>query len=124
MSNPYEILFFFVILFQFANGATVVLRIKAIDNHKERLFVCKVGKTAKVKEKTAIENIDDKVKSPLNYTGGKYKLLNQIIPIFPNDLDLFVDLFSFCKFYYIENHHFLLCRNFPSFFRFKFFKQK
>lgn len=65
-----------------------------IDNHKERLFVCKVGKTTKVKEKLVIDNIEDKVKSPLNYTGGKYKLLNQIIPIFPNDLDLFVDLFS------------------------------
>lgn len=65
-----------------------------IDNHKERLFVCKVGKVSKAKEKITEKNIVDKVKSPLNYTGGKYKLLNQIIPIFPNNLDLFVDLFS------------------------------
>ena len=64
-----------------------------IDNHKERLFVCKVGKNTKKKEKAVAPNID-KVKSPLNYTGGKYKILNQIIPIFPNDLDLFVDMFS------------------------------
>lgn len=64
-----------------------------IDNHKERLFVCKVGKVTKQKIKKAITNID-KVKSPLNYTGGKYKILNQIIPIFPKNLDLFVDLFS------------------------------
>ncbi len=64
-----------------------------IDNHKERLFVCKVGKNTKRKEKVVAPNID-KVKSPLNYTGGKYKILNQIIPIFPNDLDLFVDMFS------------------------------
>ncbi len=34
------------------------------------------------------------IKSPLNYVGGKYKLLPQIIPLFPNDIDLFVDLFS------------------------------
>ena len=33
------------------------------------------------------------IKSPLNYTGGKYKLLNQIIPLFPSDIDIFVDLF-------------------------------
>ncbi len=65
-----------------------------IENHKERLFVCKVGKTMKVKEKVSDNVCIDKVKSPLNYTGGKYKLLNQIIPIFPNDLDLFIDLFS------------------------------
>lgn len=65
-----------------------------IDNHKERLFICKVGKISKTKEKITEKNIADKVKSPLNYTGGKYKLLNQIIPIFPKDLDLFVDLFS------------------------------
>lgn len=34
------------------------------------------------------------IKSPLNYIGGKYKLLPQIIPIFPNHVDTFVDLFS------------------------------
>lgn len=34
------------------------------------------------------------VKSPLNYTGGKYKLLPQIIPLFPNKIDgVFIDLF-------------------------------
>lgn len=64
-----------------------------IENHKERLFVCKVGKITKSRKKKAIV-YEDKVKSPLNYTGGKYKILNQIIPIFPKNLDLFVDLFS------------------------------
>lgn len=34
------------------------------------------------------------VQSPLNYTGGKYKLLKQIIPLFPKDIDIFVDLFG------------------------------
>lgn len=33
------------------------------------------------------------VQSPLNYTGGKYKLLPQILPLFPKDIDTFVDLF-------------------------------
>ena len=72
---------------QFNSGKT------HIDDHKERLFICKVGKVTKEKAKKVVANID-KVKSPLNYTGGKYKILNQIIPIFPENLDLFVDLFS------------------------------
>ena len=29
----------------------------------------------------------------MNYTGGKYKLLNTIIPAFPEKVDKFVDLF-------------------------------
>ena len=33
------------------------------------------------------------IKSPLNYVGGKYKLLKQLIPLFPNNIDTFVDLF-------------------------------
>lgn len=33
------------------------------------------------------------IQSPLNYTGGKFKLLPQIIPLFPDNIDLFVDLF-------------------------------
>lgn len=34
------------------------------------------------------------IKSPLNYIGGKYKLLKQIIPLFPQTpINLFVDLF-------------------------------
>jgi DNA adenine methylase len=34
------------------------------------------------------------VKSPLNYTGGKYKLLSQILKFFPKEIDTFVDLFG------------------------------
>ena len=34
------------------------------------------------------------IKSPLNYTGGKYKLLPQILPYFPNDINTFIDLFA------------------------------
>lgn len=33
------------------------------------------------------------IQSPLNYTGGKYKLLPQILPLFPENIDGFVDLF-------------------------------
>lgn len=34
------------------------------------------------------------IKSPLNYVGGKYKLLSQIITLFPSDIKTFVDLFG------------------------------
>lgn len=34
------------------------------------------------------------LKSPLNYIGGKYKLLPQILPLFPKNINTFVDLFS------------------------------
>lgn len=72
---------------QFTTGKTDV------QNHKERLFVCKVGKVALTKKEKLV-TLTEKVKSPLNYTGGKFKLLDQILPIFPDEIDLFVDLFS------------------------------
>lgn len=34
------------------------------------------------------------IKSPLNYIGGKYKILPQILPLFPKDINRFVDLFA------------------------------
>ena len=33
------------------------------------------------------------IQSPLNYTGGKYKLLPQILPYFPTNINTFIDLF-------------------------------
>lgn len=54
-----------------------------IDEHEERLFLC----TCKHSPKRVI------IQSPLNYTGGKFKLLNQILPHFPKQIDKFVDLF-------------------------------
>lgn len=33
------------------------------------------------------------IKSPINYSGGKYRLLKQIIPLFPTNINTFVDLF-------------------------------
>jgi DNA adenine methylase len=34
------------------------------------------------------------IKSPLNYIGGKHKILSQIIPLFPKNIKCFVDLFA------------------------------
>jgi DNA adenine methylase len=38
--------------------------------------------------------VSDFIKSPLNYIGGKYKILPQIFPIFPKDVTRFIDLFA------------------------------
>lgn len=34
------------------------------------------------------------IKSPMNYTGGKYKILGSILPYFPENIECFVDLFA------------------------------
>lgn len=34
------------------------------------------------------------IKSPLNYTGGKYKILDMIMPCFPREINTFVDIFG------------------------------
>lgn len=38
-------------------------------------------------------NKENLIKSPLNYIGGKFKLLPQILPRFPDNINTFVDLF-------------------------------
>ena len=53
-----------------------------IKENKERIFLC----TCFAEEKEVIP-------SALNYTGGKYKLLPQIMPLFPKDIDIAYDLF-------------------------------
>ena len=34
------------------------------------------------------------IKSPINYAGGKYRLLKKIIPLFPDKISTIVDLFG------------------------------
>lgn len=53
-----------------------------IKENQERLFLC-----------TCYEKEKEIIPSALNYTGGKYKLLSQILPLFPKDADNIVDLF-------------------------------
>lgn len=60
-----------------------------INDHKEILYLCK---TYKYLEKQG--EIKPNVASPINYTGGKYKLLSQIKPKFPKDITTMVDLFA------------------------------
>lgn len=53
-----------------------------IQANQERLFLCICNNERK-----------EVIPSALNYTGGKYKLLSQILPLFPKDADQVVDLF-------------------------------
>lgn len=39
-------------------------------------------------------NPKELIKSPLNYVGGKYKLLPQILPLFPDNINTFYDVFG------------------------------
>lgn len=68
------------------------------DDLKERIFLCKVNVTTKTqKSVVASKNNPVKtgfVKSPLNYTGGKHKLLPQITKLFPDEINVFYDVFS------------------------------
>ncbi len=41
-----------------------------------------------------IKKVSKQTKSPLNYIGGKGKLLPQILPFFPENINIFVDLFA------------------------------
>ncbi|MDK7859437.1 DNA adenine methylase, partial [Klebsiella pneumoniae] len=57
---------------------------KKTINGKMEKKGCSIWKTSK----------KEYIKSPLNYIGGKYRILNQIMPLFPKDIKTFVDLFS------------------------------
>lgn len=68
------------------------------DDLKERIFLCKIDVETKANSKIIASKNNPVqsgfVKSPLNYTGGKHKLLPQITKLFPNDIKTFYDLFS------------------------------
>lgn len=61
--------------------------IQEYKSKKSEMYKCKINKYKGKQKKKYI-------KSPLNYIGGKYKLLNQIIPMFPERIETFVDLFA------------------------------
>ena len=68
------------------------------DDLKERIFLCKVDVGSKTNKKIIASKNNPVqsgfVKSPLNYTGGKHKLLPQITKLFPKDIDTFYDVFA------------------------------
>ena len=64
-----------------------------IDNHKERLFLCEVCEQENEEPSYNANIISEFAKSPLNYVGGKYKLLNQLTKKIPSEVNTFVDYF-------------------------------
>ena len=63
-----------------------------LDDHKERIFLCKVNRRRRKKQEIIkIEEKQELVKSPMNYVGGKYRLLPQLLELFPKNIDHFVD---------------------------------
>ncbi len=50
------------------------------QDNEERIFFCECG-------------MPQLIASPLNYTGGKYRILPQLLEAFPSEIDTFVDLF-------------------------------
>lgn len=41
-----------------------------------------------------MKSLNEYYKNPFNYIGAKYKLLSQILPLFPNNITTFVDMFG------------------------------
>lgn len=74
----------FELLFYFQPKRATLISTKGTDN-------AVLNKTTSLKK---ISRSNGYIKSPLNYIGGKYKLLPQLIPLFPKEIDTFVDLFS------------------------------
>lgn len=68
------------------------------DDLKERIFLCQVS-VADRTQKSVIASKKNPItsgfiKSPLNYTGGKHKLLPQITKLFPDEIRTFYDVFA------------------------------
>lgn len=57
-----------------------------IKNHKEILFITEVGKSAQTKKNSI-------VRSPFFYVGDKYKLMKQLLPLFPKDIETYFEPF-------------------------------
>ena len=76
------------------------------DKHQEYLFYVENKKiklkTEQIQQTKKVINTDVNIpyiskkfiKSPLNYIGGKYKLLPQLIKLFPSNINTFIDLFA------------------------------
>lgn len=68
----------------------------SVKNHEELLFVCKVDEKAKEDNPflSKVDQLPKYIKSPMNYTGGKYKILDQITSYFPQNINRFYDIFG------------------------------
>lgn len=80
-NDVYELLFYF--------------QPKSFDRSEQKILVKGYKKNdSKVDSNKSIVSPKGFIKSPLNYVGGKYKLLPQIFPYFPDNIHTFIDMFS------------------------------
>ncbi|MTB63129.1 Dam family site-specific DNA-(adenine-N6)-methyltransferase [Streptococcus uberis] len=59
-----------------------------IKNHKEILYLCETKDYVSSKKQSNV------IKSAINYTGGKFKLIPQLLPLFPKNINTFYDVFA------------------------------
>lgn len=59
-----------------------------IEGNEERVFLCRV------RDRKKKSTSDDYIASPLNYVGGKGRIIHELLDAFPKEMDTFVDLFS------------------------------
>lgn len=59
-----------------------------IENHKEILYLCEISNDSTNKTRSK------PVQSAINYTGGKFKLVPQLLPLFPKKIRNFYDVFA------------------------------
>ena len=59
-----------------------------IQNHKEIIFITEVGKFEEDSENHSLI-----IRSPFFYVGDKYKLMKQLIPLFPNNISTYYEPF-------------------------------
>lgn len=59
-----------------------------IEDHKEILYLCETQNHSRTKTRS------DTNQSAINYTGGKFKLVPQLLPLFPKKINNFYDVFA------------------------------
>ena len=77
----------------FASGKSVYLNIILIFI-QIAYYLQQQPNLVKIKKLIKLTMKNNYIKSPLNYTGGKHKLLPQIMPLFPKEINTFIDLFT------------------------------
>ena len=72
---------------------TTALRKSNATYHSDIVSVYSNDKNSSAIYQANIDFTKPLIQSPLNYTGSKFKLLPQILPLFPKDISVMVDLF-------------------------------
>ncbi len=72
---------------------TTALRKSNATYHSDIVSVYSNDKNSSAIYQANIDFTKPLIQSPLNYTGSKFRLLPQILPLFPKNISVMVDLF-------------------------------